>query len=281
MEADKERLVDPSPARKTSGGFKLRDILLALVALAIIAAIAWFIIKDKDLPPEPPMVGDMPVPAAALERARRSVNPAQPPPPQLTDTELAPVAPPESLDGSDAQVSRAIEEMSPPLLAWFTPKEQVRKWVAMAVLLSEGDLISKNRPIAYPMEPFKVNKQGGRLSMSEANFSRANELIDAIIRIPPQKLAAYYRQWSPVLEKSYEELGMEGSFHTHFVSLIDRALATQSLSRPPELSQPHVLYTYSDEELEKASDINKLMWRLGPDNMKKVQAYLVEFKAAL
>ncbi len=281
MEADKERLVDPSPARKTSGGLKLRDILLALIALAIIAAIAWFIIKDKDLPPEPPMVGDMPVPAAALERARRSINPAQPPPPQLTDTELAPVAPPESIDGSDAQVSRAIEEMSPPLLAWFTPKEQVRKWVAMGVLLSEGDLISKNRPVAYPMEPFKVNKQGGRLSMSEANFSRANDLIDAIIRIPPQKLAAYYRQWSPVLENAYGELGMEGSFHTHFISLIDRALATQSLSRPPELSQPHVLYTYSDEELEKASDINKLMWRLGPDNMKKVQAYLVEFKAAL
>jgi hypothetical protein len=74
---------------------------------------------------------------------------------------------------------------------------------------------------------------------------------------------------------------MEGTFHTHFISLIDRALATQSLSRPPELSQPHVLYTYSDEELEKASDINKLMWRLGPDNMKRTQAYLVEFKAAL
>ncbi len=280
MEADKERLIDPRPVKK-AGGLKARDILLTLIALAICAAIAWFIIKDKDLPPEPPMVGDVPVPAAALERARRNVNPAAPPQPQLTDAELAPIAPPENVDGSDAQVSLALEEMSPPLLAWFTPKEQVRKWVAMLVLLSEGDLISKNRPLSYPMAPFQVKKQGGRLSMSEANFSRANDLINALTSIPPQKLAAYYRQWSPVLENSYTELGMEGNFHTHFVSLIDRALATQSLSKPPELSQPHVLYTYSDEELEKASDVNKLMWRLGPDNMNKLQAYLLEFKAAL
>jgi hypothetical protein len=282
MEADKERLTDPRPVKKNaSSGLKTRDIILAVIALAIIAAIARFIILDREAPQQPPMIGDTPVAPAALEKARRQLNQPQAPAPQLTDADLAPIAPPEQLDSSDAQVSRALEEMAPQLLAWLTPKEQVRKWVAMAANLSDGDLVSKNRPLAYPMEPFQVSRENGSLTMSNANFERTKDLIDGVTTIPPAKLAAYYRQWSPTLEKAYTELGMDGNFHAHFVSLVDRALATPTLSKPPKLSQPHVLYTYSDEELEQASDLNKLMWRLGPDNMAKLQAYLRELKMAL
>jgi hypothetical protein len=281
METDTERLTDPQPVkRKSSGGLKFRDAVLALGVLLIIGGVAWFIIVDKDAPAPPPMIGDIPVAPGALASARDQLN-QRAPEPQLTDADLAPVAAPASLDGSDAQVKRALEEMSPPLLAWLTPKQQIRKWVSLTVNLSDGELINTHRPVSYSMGRFKVKKQGKRLKMSSTNFARAKDLIAALTAIPPQKLAAYYRQWSPVLEQAYDDLGMEGNFHRHFVDLIDQSLEVPSLSKPPTLEQPHVLYTYADEDLEQAADLDKLMWRLGPDNMAELQGYLLEFKIAL
>lgn len=282
FEVDNERLTDPKPTRKSSGdGLKFRDGVLGLGVLLIIGGVAWFIIKDKDAPVAPPMIGDIPVAPGALDSARQQLNQPRAPEPQLTDAELAPVAPPAGLDDSDAQVNRAVEEMSPPLLAWLTPDEQIRKWVSMVANLSDGELINTHRPVSYSMGRFKVKKQGERLSMSSANFKRAKDLIAGLTAVPPQKLAAYYRQWSPVLEDAYTELGMEGNFHGHFVALIDQSLAVPLLSKPPTLEQPHVLYTYADEEMEAAPDLNKLMWRLGPDNMAELQGYLLELKTAL
>jgi hypothetical protein len=74
---------------------------------------------------------------------------------------------------------------------------------------------------------------------------------------------------------------MDGNFHTHFIELIDRTLAVESLSKPPVLEQPHVLYTYADQDLEQAGDLDKLLWRMGPDNMAALQGYLLELKSAL
>lgn len=282
MEADSERLTDPKPVKpKSTSALKPRDGLLALAALLVVGAIAWFIVQDKDAPEAPPMVGDILVPPEALNKARDQLNAPQAPPPELTDAELAPVAAPEALDASDAQVERALEDMSPPLLAWFTPQEQVRKWVSLAVNLSDGMLLTQHRPVSYPMGTFKVKRQGDRISMDSVNFERANKLVAAVTAIPPEKLAAYYRQWSPILEDAFNELGMEGNFQTHFNALLEHALAVESLSRPPELEQPHVLYLYADDDMEQANDLDKLMWRMGPDNMNALQTYLQSFKAAL
>lgn len=282
MEPDHERLTDPKPAKKPGGGgLKPRDAALAAGVLLIIAGVAWFIVQDKDQPEQPPMMGEMEVPPAALERVRDQLAEPQAPEPELTDAELAPVQPPQTLEASDNQVELALADMSPPLLAWFTPQEQIRKWVSMTVNLADGDLISKHRPVNYPMKSFKVEREGDRIAMSSANFGRATELVEAVTAIPPEKLAAYYRQWTPVLEEAFMELGVDGTFHGHFTRVLDRAINVPTLSKPPELEQPHVLYTYADEEMEEAPDIDKLMWRLGPDQMSQVQAYLQEFKNAL
>jgi hypothetical protein len=42
-----------------------------------------------------------------------------------------------------------------------------------------------------------------------------------------------------------------------------------------------VYFKYADETLEKASDVEKLMWRLGPKNTQKVQDYLHKLEPEL
>jgi PHD/YefM family antitoxin component YafN of YafNO toxin-antitoxin module len=89
-----------------------------------------------------------------------------------------------------------------------------------------------------------------------------------------QSFAAYYRAWKPLLEKAYRELGGKGTFQQRLHAALDRVEAVHSLTAQPELVQPVVYYKYADPTLESASDVEKLMWRLGPRNTQKVQDYL-------
>jgi hypothetical protein len=99
--------------------------------------------------------------------------------------------------------------------------------------------------------------------------------------MPPAKLADYYYSWLPLLEKAYRELGKKGSFDARFKHAIDNVLAAKSLPAEPELKLPSVMYQYQDKSLEAASDIDKLMWRLGFENTNNIQQYLRDLKSRL
>lgn len=282
MQADTERLVDRAPPVKEKKlSLKPRDALLAGGATLLIGGGAWFALHGSDKSALMPDISEMKASTHTSVDADASDADAQAPKPLITDGELAPVERPPALDGSDAQVVAALQEMSPPLLKWFTPDEQIRKWVLLTVNLSEGDLVTKHRPVKYRMDTFKTRTQGGKTYMNPANYGRANNLINAVLAIPPEKLAAYYRQWSPVLTHSFVELGLDGTFHGHFMRVLDKTIEAQPLASSPSLSRPNVLYTYADPKLEEASDLEKLLWRLGPEHMTEVQAYAKSLKDAM
>ena len=117
--------------------------------------------------------------------------------------------------------------------------------------------------------------------MAPSNYNRAKPLLDAVMAIPPEKLADYYYNWLPLLEKAYRELGKKDSFDTRFKQAIDKVLAVKNLPAEPELKLPSVMYQYQDKSLEEASDLDKLMWRLGFENTSKIQQYLRDLKSRL
>ncbi|MFB1036535.1 MAG: DUF3014 domain-containing protein, partial [Sinobacterium sp.] len=72
-----------------------------------------------------------------------------------------------------------------------------------------------------------------------------------------------------------------GSFDTRFKQAIDQVLAAKSLPAEPELKLPSVMYQYQEKSLETASDIDKLIWRLGFENTNDIQQYLRDLKSRL
>ena len=215
-----------------------------------------------------PLPVNQPEPAAAAEPA--SAPPAKP----AYDV----IAPPEALDGSDVVVHKALQVISPALAKWLIPEEQVRKWVLAVDKLSKGELPKRYRPMEYPVGTFRVKSFGELSVMDDANYQRMNRLIATVTAIDVDQLAAFYSAWKPLLENAYSQQGEPGTFEDRLLAAIDHLLAAEFPSDKGVLVRPHVLYVYQDEALENASDIEKLVWRMGKDNALALQAYAREFR---
>lgn len=247
-----------------------RKIIVALVALIAIGLAGWYLQRDSSVPPTTtavPEVAPMPTPQPVIRDEPEAATP--------TDA-MAPVATVQlpALGDSDGAFRSAAGELAQKLMAWLVPEEQIRKWVVAVDLAADGVLMEKNRPLAYPMSAFKVSGGDGDYRPDAANFGRTNELIDTLTAIEPARVAAYYQSWRPLFEEAYKELGKPGNFDARLKLAIDRTLAVKPLSGTPTLVRPKVYYRYADPKLEGASDIEKLLWRLGPDNSAKLQGWL-------
>ena len=241
--------------------------IIGVVAVAAIGAAIWYTQQPAApvAPPQPVPAPVTPAPTPDTGAVTRAAPPLPPPD----------VPPPAALEGSDDAVHAAVANFGPQLQQWLTPKDQVRKWVTLVDQIADGTVPVEQRPLTYKLKPFAVAREGDALVPDKTNYTRATALIDALTAIPPERLAAYYRGWRPLLEKAQKELGGDKSFDNRLRAALQRIVAVRPLpDKQPALEQPSVYYTYADPRYEKAGAVDKFMWRLGPDNSKRLQAYV-------
>ncbi|GAB3106074.1 hypothetical protein GCM10027217_31120 [Pseudomaricurvus hydrocarbonicus] len=246
--------------------------------LALIVAGYFVVTKNKPEPTpqvvQPEVVEPVVIPDEVEEAVSESPAPVEPRP---VEEPLLPTPP--SLDGSDDEALAIVESLSPQLVQWLVPEEQVRKWVLVVDMLAAGKLPQRHKPIDFPMPGFAVQALGDdEYLAAETNSQRVTVLIDAVTAIPPRTLGRYYREWLPLLEKAYGELGKEDSFRVRMNEAVARILAVEDVDEEAVLVQPHVFYEYEDKSLEQKSALDKALWRMGKDNREKLQAYLKELK---
>jgi hypothetical protein len=146
---------------------------------------------------------------------------------------------------------------------------------------AEGNVVVKNRPVDLKVLPFAVVEAGGVDSIGD-NEERTQAIIKSITEIDPQTLARYYRSWLPLFESAYQELGESGSFDSRFHQAMMHILETDPYAAEnAKLVRPSVYYKYADDELENASEVEKLLWRLGPENAIALQKFVHELRLAL
>lgn len=191
-------------------------------------------------------------------------------------------ASPELLNDSDTQVRSVADELSPEAEKWLQSDEQLRKWVLLVTQAAEGKTLYTDRPFTFKLSEFELEERDNRYFVSPQNFNRYNVIVDVLNKIPADKLVAYYRDWYPLLDKAFGELGLSGSFDQRIDSMIDRVLAVEVLMPPIELKKPTtVTYKYLDPKLERASQIDKWLWRMGPENTRKIQGFVSRLKKEL
>ena len=261
--------------------------IIAVPAVAIIAGIAvWQTNSTPAAPEKPAFVEEKPMPVERQPIVRYDPEPEESTRPEpVAKPEPEPKSnlqpPPSNLDDSDDQVHTLVKVLAPEFTQWLLPQQQIRKWVATVDMMAEGRYPRKYPAIDFPLSKFKVEKQGEAFSQEDSNFHRADLLIGALTKIDPQLMADYYKEWQPIFEKAYKEQGKPDQFSDRLSLAIDTIIALETLPDNAMLKQPHVFYTYADPALEKRSDLEKLVWRLGKDNQLALQAYLKQIKALL
>ncbi|MFA7555696.1 MAG: DUF3014 domain-containing protein [Spongiibacteraceae bacterium] len=254
-----------------------KNTLGLIIGIIVIVAliIGWQLYSSNEPQPvtQEPVVQAPPIPVAEPETAEPAETVEEP---SVVIEPEDPIIPaPASLENSDPQVRSAVTDFAPKLSKWLLPNEQIRKWVLTVDLLADGKMPKRYLPIDYPMSKFSTDDKS---TLASSNYARMDEVIDTVTAMDSSLAARYYNEWLPALEQAYKEQGKTGSFDQRFKQTISQVLATEPLEQAPALKRPGVLYKYADQNLEAASDIEKLMWRMGPENSEKIQNFLRDLR---
>lgn len=281
-----ERLVPANSPKTTTFNKKQVIAVVAIIFVAVVIVIAWSMgpKSDQTRIPKSVKIDSKPIPSTPtpvpVKTAADPVNITPEPQPieLVVEQPVLKAPPPKSLVVSDSQVLLAVADFAPTLGKWLLPRDQIRKWVMTIDLLADGKIPKRYRPLDFPLEKFKIDQNKNSKVMSATNFSRMNPVIETITATDPEKLSQYYKQWLPLLETAYQELGKKGSFDQRFKQAITQILASEPLKEKHTLIRPSVVYQFAEKPLEQASDVDKILWRLGPNNSERVQLFLRELR---
>lgn len=281
-------------------------LIIAAIVCAALAALWYFssakTASNSSLEPEFPVVATTQPPEepATVELAAQPIMRGQASytessaedGAQITLDNLEPAAPKQqanannglpSLADSDTLWLQLLERVSPTLSTWLIPEHQIRRWVVLVDNLASNRIPYEHRPLNYPMAEFSVidtNDDETEL-FNTANYKRADLLVQTITLIPNDQAVALYQNWLPLFDEAFAELGYDVGFHDRLLQAIDNILAVEPIQQPQQLKHATVLFTYTAEELEQATALEKFLWRLGPENTRKLQNYLQQLQPLL
>jgi hypothetical protein len=250
----------------------------------IVAALALVLYPRRT--PEPPVIPvELPEPAPATESAPAFLDDPDPEPaPAFVEEAPEPLEPLPALNESDPVARAALAAAAGEALVerHLVPNDLVRKLVATVDNLPREALWINARVVPPLYDRFRVEGADETLALSPANFARYAAFFRLVEAIDTAALAEAYQRHYPLLQQAYEELGYPGrQFHSRALEVIDHLLATPRVEGTIRLSQPHVLYLFSDPALEALSPGQKILLRVGPQNAAIARAKLIELRAAL
>lgn len=245
-------------------------VWFTLAALVVLGTTAFFFFERNQQPDSAAAPGQSPAAAAA---------PANRPP---LGVEVEPIELP-PLDRSDALVRELVAQLSshPRIAAWLTTDGLIRNAVVVVENISTGRSPSNFLRVLRPAGQFRVMERGEELVIDPASYERYTTIADAVQSVDVQGAARLYTTLKPRLEEAYRELGHEEPFDRAFERAIAALLATPVLADGLPVMSKGALYVYEDPRLERLTAAQKQFARMGPENVRMVQARLRELAIEL
>lgn len=254
-----------------------------IVALILVCATVagYFLLHRQAEPPPlaqeiiPPQLAAAPPPAPAPT----PVEPAIAYPLASVPTE----APLPELEQSDAAIVKALRAVLGG--KWkdiLSPDALIHNIVATVDNLPRQYLPAKVVPLKRVPGAFITSGEGDELSIGTANRERYTAYIGLLEAVDSAKLVAVYRQFYPLFQRAYVEIGYPTAyFNDRLVEAIDDLLAAPDLDDPIRLIQPRVLYHYADAQIEALSAGQRIMIRIGSENAARLKSKLREIRQNL
>jgi hypothetical protein len=250
-------------------------------ALGIAAVVAggiglyWWQQKAPPPPPVPQAAAPAPAPAPAPPPEPVIEHPVAPPP-------TAPALP--SLADSDTVAQQALAGLlgSKVVQELFNVDGLIRRIVVTVDNLPREKLATRQSPLKPVGGTFGVLTTGDSVLIGADNAQRYAAHVKLVSAIDAKQAASLYRQFYPLFQRAYEDLGYpKAYFNDRAIAVIDHLLATPDAPALVKLVQPKVLYEFADPELQSRSAGQKILLRMGNENAAKVKAKLRELRVEL
>jgi hypothetical protein len=244
--------------------------VIIIVLIAIAAGVYYFFIYEK---PE-----EIPIQQVQEEQPAQVL--AEEPVIEEEAIELIQV----ELDESDETISNMTKELSshPDAASWFMSKDLIRKFVGAVDNIANG-LSPRSQIDFFALEEnFKIIEKDGLYYVDHEGYDRYNLVGDVFSSLDSEGWVKLYEQSALLIQEAYTDLGYpEEDFNKTLTAAIVELLKAPVIEGDILLEAKVVSYTMADPELENLSKAQKHLIRMGPENVRKIQAKLREIGLAL
>ncbi|HXD15775.1 MAG TPA: DUF3014 domain-containing protein [Vicinamibacterales bacterium] len=259
----------PPPDGSAPGGPSVIWIALVGVAVIALAAGAYWFFANRTPP--------------AVTAARPAATAPAPAPAATADDFEHIDLPP--LDDSDALVRQRVGILSSNRLvtAWLATKGLVRNFVVVIDNISRGMNPSRRLAVLKPPGQFRVMTKGSQVVIDPRNYDRFAPIADAAASIDARSAGRLYGSFKPLLQTAYDELGSQERLDQAVERAISGLLAVPAIDGDVRVEQTGegIGYQYSDDRLQELNGAQKQLLRMGPRNIRTIQAQLRTFAAAI
>ncbi len=284
----------------------MKNWLIALMLIMLAAAAYYYVVvsrsqvEDAPPPPIPPVAIEKPEPEPAPAPAPVFVEPEEEefvevaPEPEIVDeAAILPV-----LDESDEVVVESLSGLvgEDSVMRFVVSDNVISRVVAsvdaltarqvpgriMAVQELDGEFLATAN--VQPVEVIR-NDEGDPIPqylLNPANYQRYSQQVELFEAIDTAELMALYRDYTPLFQQAYTELGYpDGDFNKRLIEVIDSLLASPEIHEPLRLIKPEAYYLLADPDHEALPAGQKVLVRMGPENAQRIKVKLQEIRAAL
>lgn len=247
----------PSPQSRSDR----QSLALVLLLTIVVGAGFYAWLRTLEVPTQPQM---------AAEVRDAGTPDAGPPPPPLQEL--------------DPEVRRTLAGVSADQAwgEWLKEIDLARRFAAAVTAVAEGESPRASVPFLAPKGEFTTREQRKKTWMDPDSYARYDLVTRAVAAIDPGRAAAAYTLLRPHLDRAHAEIGRPGTtFDETFAQAIDRLVSVPIPAGKLELVPKGAGYAFADPELEARSPAEKHLLRMGPENMRRVQAKLEDLRRAL
>ena len=281
--------------------------IIAIVIAAIIGASYYYLSMDKPQPtPAPPVVIEEvapevvePVVEDVVVEPEPEILPEPVELPAVEEEIVEPEAPKIQLpliDESDSWIKEKLTQLTwrKELLRLVIDDDMVRRLVVFTDNFAQGLVSYEYSPLTKPQTKFSALEsspesnnneaaiQQQQWQWNDAQSQRFKLYVDLLRSFEPEQLANWYFELKPLIDEAYGELGYpEQDFTDVLQDALVRVLDMEIPKDDLTLIRPSVMYKYANTELEQLPATDKLLLRIGKDNLLVIKSFLLEFSDAL
>jgi len=195
-----------------------------------------------------------------------------------------------ALDESDDWIQEKLPELTwrNELLSLLITEDIIRRFVVFTDNFAQGLLAYEHSVFIQPKVKFSVDEQSLNVD-GEQNVwqwdsltsKRFDSYVDLLRSVESTTLVDWYIDIKPLVDEAYLELGYEDDFTYTLQDAITRVLDMELPKSTMDVTRTSVMYKFHDVQLEALDDSDKLMLRIGKENLLIIKSVLLEINEKL